>query len=176
MSRNWLFLGLGFLCGCQVMSEKECRTADWYQTGYQDGRGGEPRSRIEDIIEACSKANVAPDQARYFSGRERGLLEYCTPDHGYQLGKGGSSLHQVCPPESAARFEAAYREGRKIYDARHRVDDLESRRHRLEDELAKAKSDADRRHIRDELSETDSDLREARDALRSIESIPYYGN
>ncbi len=162
------------LSGCQVMSEKECRSADWSQVGYEDGRAGRTRDRIEDIAEACAKANVEPDRRHYFAGREKGLREYCTPENGFSLGKNGGSMGSVCPPETAREFEASYSKGRRIYDARQRVDRLESKRHELEEELSKATADAQRRHIRDELRETDQELRFARDELRTVESRSRY--
>lgn len=158
------------LSGCQVMSEKECRSADWHEVGYQDGRYGRERARIEDIAEACAKANVAPDRVRYFAGREIGLQEYCTPENGFLLGKNGGSMSQVCPPESVGGFEASYYKGRRIYDARQQIERLESKRHKYEEQLSKARTDDERKHARDELREIDQELNFARDALRFVES------
>lgn len=158
------------LSGCETMSKEECLSADWYQVGYQDGRDGKARSQIENIAKSCAKTNVIPDRERYFSGRNRGLHEYCTPEHGFYLGKDGASYNRVCPPESADSFEAAYNEGYRIYDARQRVRRLEEKRHALEDKLSKATSDEDKRHIRDDLDDLDRRLRFARDTLQFIEN------
>lgn len=175
MSHRLLYIlpSLLFLSGCQVMSEKECRTADWYQTGYNDGREGEPRSRIEDITEACAKTKVTPDQNRYFSGRTTGLREYCQASHGYDLGRNGSSFNSVCPPESAGQFESSWRAGRSIYDARQRVERLESKRDTLEGQLSREARDKEKHHIRETLEENDRQLRNARDDLRRIENSVY---
>lgn len=165
-----LVLVMMALAGCETMSREECLSADWYQVGYQAGREGKERSHVEDIAESCAKAKVTPDRQRYFSGRDRGLREYCTPEHGFYLGKNGTSISHVCPPESANLFEESYNQGYQIYDAREQVKRLENKRHRLEDQLEKANTDKGKKEIRDELEQLDKRLRSARDTLQSVES------
>lgn len=165
----WLVLISMAMAGCETMSKKECLSADWYQVGYQDGKEGQTRSHIEDITESCAKANVVPDRERYFLGRDTGLREYCTPAHGFYLGKNGTSYSRVCPPETAAGFEASYNKGHRIYDARQYVRYLEADSHKLEDRLSKAESDEEKKHIRNELEELDRRLHSARDTLKFIE-------
>lgn len=168
----WLALIAVALAGCETMSKEECRSADWFQVGYQDGRDGQARSHIEYIAESCAKTNVAPDRERYFHGHHQGLREYCTPEHGFDLGKNGTSYNRVCPPESANGFEASYNEGHRIYDARQQVSRLEANRHKLEGQLSKAETDAEKKRIRDELERLDKRLRSARDTLQFIENEP----
>lgn len=167
-------LGFAFiaiaLAGCETMSKEECLSADWFQVGYQDGRDGKERAQIEYIAESCAKANIAPDRERYFYGRDKGLLEYCTPEHGFYLGKNGTSYNRVCPPGTASIFEASYNEGRRVYDARQHLKRLEASRHKLEDQLSKAETDEEKKHTRDELEELDKRLRFARDTLQFIEN------
>lgn len=158
------------LAGCETMSKEECRSADWYQVGYQDGRDGQARSRIESIAESCAKTNIYPDRESYFDGRRKGIREFCTPEHGYYLGKNGTSYSRVCPPESASSFEEAYNEGHRIYDARQQVKQLEEKRHKLEDQLSKTESDKERKRIRNELEELDRRLRLSRDTLQFVEN------
>lgn len=158
------------LSGCETMSREECLSADWYQIGYQAGREGKERSHIEDIAASCARIHISPDRGSYFSGRERGLREYCSPSHGFNLGTNGNTIRQVCPPESANRFEAAYSQGRKVYDARQQVKRLNEKRHKLEKQLEKAESDENKKTIRNELEELDQRLRYARDTLQFIEN------
>lgn len=166
----WLALIAVTLAGCETMSKDECRSADWAQVGYQDGREGRARSRIESITESCTKTNVAPDRERYFIGRNKGLREYCTPAHGFELGKNGAIYSRVCPPESANGFEASYKNGHRIYDASQVVSKLEDKRHKLEDRLSKANTDKERKSLRDDLEVVDRGLRSARDMLETIEN------
>lgn len=158
------------LAGCETMSKEECRSADWFEVGYQDGRDGKARAQIEHIAESCAKANIAPDRERYFHGRDKGLFEYCTPEHGFYLGKNGTSYNRVCPPGTTNVFEAAYNDGRRVYEARQKLKKLEASRHELEDRLSKATADEEKKHIRDELEDMDKRLRFARDTLQFIEN------
>lgn len=164
----WVFTAL-LLTGCETMSKEECLSADWYQVGYDDGRDGKERKQIEYITESCAKAGVIPDRELYFSGRDDGIREYCSPRHAFSLGVNGSYYHGVCPPETAAVFESYYREGKRIYTARQHLKDLETERHKLEQELEAARTDRDRKNIRDGLEALDERLRNARDRLRFIE-------
>lgn len=166
----WLALIAVALIGCETMSKEECRSADWFQVGYQDGRDGQARSHIEYIAESCAKTNIIPDRGRYFYGRDEGLREYCTAEHGFYLGKNGTSYNHVCPPESVGGFEASYNEGHRIYDARQQVKRLGANRHKLEDQLSKVETDEKKKRIRDELEELDRRLRFARDTLQFIEN------
>lgn len=170
----WLALIAMTMAGCETMSKEECRSADWFQVGYQDGRDGKRRSHIEYIAESCAKANVTPDRESYFDGRNRGLREYCTPEHGFDLGKNGTSYSHVCPPETANRFEASYKDGHRIYDARQLVSELEEKRHKLEEHLSKANTDEEKKHLRDDLEVVDRELHSARDMLESIENESRY--
>lgn len=166
----WPALIAVVLAGCETMSKEECRSADWFQVGYQDGRDGRARSHIESIAESCAKTNVTPDRERYFHGHNEGLREYCTPEHGFYLGKNGTSYSHVCPPETANIFEVSYNEGHRIYEARQQLKRLEASRHKLEEHLSKETSDGEKKRIRDELEELDKRLRFARDTLQFIEN------
>lgn len=173
----WLALACtsGLLSGCESMNPQECRSADWYQVGYQAGRDGQPRAHIEDLSASCIKANVIPDREGYFAGRERGLREYCTAEHGFYLGRNGSGYRAVCPPESAHEFELAYDDGHRVYEAKQRIHHLENKRHELEERLAQTHSDQDKKQVRDELEELDRRLHFSRDTLQFIDHQSRHG-
>jgi len=170
----WLALIVLTMTGCETMSKEECLSADWYHVGFKDGRAGEQRSRIEAIAESCAKANVTPKRGQYFAGRERGLLEYCTPEHALELGINGTSYTHVCPPRFAADFEHAYSRGKRVYDARQKVKRLEGKLDKTEEKLSKEKDDKEKKHLRDELEELDGSLESARDRLRRVENNARY--
>jgi hypothetical protein len=153
------------LTGCATLSEEECKTANWPEIGYADGREGHPRSRLESHDEACAKVGVRPAREAYFAGRERGLEVYCTPENGFRVGRDGQSYSHVCPASSAKAFVERYEAGRRIYEAEQRVERAENERRTLEQRLDRAKDDAERRQIRDQLRDLDRRLRNERDAL-----------
>lgn len=108
-------VGMLVLSSCATMKKEECLTADWYQIGYEDGTRGYPVNRVGLHRKACSKYSVTPDFELYQRGREEGLVEYCTPHKGYQLGLSGRQYNDVCQGESKTQFMVAYNTGRDIY-------------------------------------------------------------
>ena len=105
------------LGSCATMSEDQCLAGDWGRQGYADGRSGQALSRLEAHTEACAKYGVVPDARSYYSAREDGLREYCTPARGFQVGREGSSYADVCPPQLEADFLPAYLDGQVVHAA-----------------------------------------------------------
>lgn len=104
-----------FLSSCATLKKEECLTANWYQIGFEDGTRGYDASRVGQHRKACSKYNVAPDFDLYQQGRDQGLINYCTPHKGYQLGLSGRHYNGVCSGPMEAEFQTAYNIGRDIY-------------------------------------------------------------
>lgn len=107
--------------GCASMSQQECAATDWQTVGYEDGVNGYSGGRIAHYRTACSKYGVAPDLARYQSGREQGLREFCRPANGYRLGVNGGSYGGVCPNDLEAPFVSAFNAGHELYTLQARV-------------------------------------------------------
>ncbi len=99
------------------MSEDQCLAGDWGGQGYRDGAQGLPMSRLSAHAEACAKHGVVPEEAPYRSGRQDGLLVYCTRERGFQEGREGDSYHQVCPADLERDFLPAYEDGRIVHAA-----------------------------------------------------------
>lgn len=177
---SWMVAGLssvflmGFLSGCASMSEKECLTANWLDQGYRDGRNGQPLSRLEDHREACAKVGVIPDRIRYFEGRDKGILEYCTPTNALYEGRQGRSYRQACPAHLERNFLIYYQDGRRIYDAEQKVEELNRRSSQLQTSLKKEKDETQRNHLRRELRDIDKELSRARNNVRYQERRARY--
>lgn len=107
--------------GCASMSRQECAVADWQTVGYEDGVNGYSGGRIAQYRTACSKYGVAPDLARYQTGREQGLREFCRPANGYRIGAAGGSYYGVCPSDIEAPFLAAFSAGHELHTLEARV-------------------------------------------------------
>jgi hypothetical protein len=129
-----------FISGCASMDEDECRVADWYAIGYEDGVRGAAASHIGERREACAEHGITPNFAAYRQGREEGLREYCTPASGYRLGRKGRRLSAVCPAELQGDFRDAYKTGREIYQAAAVVGATKSKLHRKKQELSEVRS------------------------------------
>lgn len=149
-----LLIAAGALGGCATLSEGQCRTADWYQIGRQDGSNGLDRARLYKHQEACAEYGIRPLPERYYAGREAGLQRYCTPRRGFEEGREGRSYRDVCPLKLEPAFLAAYRQGEAIHDVESDIDDIEHdidrHRHRLDqDDLERDQRRALRRSLRD---------------------------
>lgn len=103
------------LSSCASLSPEQCKNADWRQIGYTDGANGEPAGRLQEHASACAKADIKPDLEAYLSGRMEGLLSYCQPENGFEVGRRGRPDNVGdCPPHLRAPFLDQYRQGREI--------------------------------------------------------------
>ena len=115
------------LASCATLSPEQCKNADWRQIGYADGTGGLPASRIQDHASACAKAGAKPDMEAYLSGRMEGLVSYCQPENGFDVGRRGAADNAGdCPPHVRAAFLQNYRQGREINALESQINSLRS--------------------------------------------------
>jgi hypothetical protein len=179
------------LASCATMSADQCLAGDWVGQGYSDGASGLSMSRLEAHAEACAKHGVTPDAAAYRSGRDQGLVQFCTPANGFRAGRTGSGYAGVCPAWLEADFMPAYRDGqivhgfeRALTDARGRVDSLGRQLEDLDEKItgkqaelrATGLTEAQRDQIRSRIQEirreranTERDWRRAQEAVDEAE-------
>lgn len=149
-----LLIMSGALSGCATLSEGQCRTADWYQIGRQDGNNGLERARLHQHHKACAEYGIRPLADRYYAGRDAGLQRYCTPRRGFEHGLEGRPYRGVCPLKLEPAFLAAYREGKEIHDVESAIDDIEHdidryRRRLEQDDLGRDERRTLRRQLHD---------------------------
>jgi hypothetical protein len=115
------------LSACASLSPEQCKNADWRQIGYTDGANGEPAGRLQEHASACAKTDIKPDLDAYLSGRMDGLLSYCQPENGFEVGRRGRPDNVGdCPPHLRTPFLDRYREGREINGLESQVQRLRS--------------------------------------------------
>jgi hypothetical protein len=163
------FLTLALLQGCSTMSADECRTANWRDVGLRDGLAGEPLTLLDRRTKACAEAGVTVNAPLYLQGRNQGLTEYCRLDNAARLGLQGKTYHGVCAAGIDGEFRRRHAMGMEAYRARADLRTMDQRRRTLEDRLADAKTDEDRRRWREELRDLDYDQRRARNRVRDAE-------
>ena len=122
-----LFLVGVLLSGCAVMSEEECVYSDWAAVGYEDGADGRSSDRFGDYRRVCADYGITPDFQAWQAGREQGLVEYCQPIRGFQVGQSGGSYNGVCSSNLESDFLAAYRMGAELYGLRSNLNAIHSR-------------------------------------------------
>ena len=125
------------LAGCATMSSDECATSDWTAVGYEDGSRGYTSDRFSKHRKACAKHGITADFQAYQQGRSQGLVEFCQPGRGFNLGANGGQYKGVCSVELEADFLDAYRVGQQLYALRSNVSSANSqinyKKHELED-------------------------------------------
>ena len=117
----------GILSGCTVMNEQECAYSDWTAVGYEDGADGRSSDRFGDYRRACADFGITPDFAAWQEGRERGLVEYCQPLRGFQVGQSGGSYNGVCSGDMEPDFLEAYRLGSELFSLQTQLSAVVSR-------------------------------------------------
>lgn len=168
---------LSLLVSCNSMSKEECAAADWKVVGDSDGASGfNPQERFAQHVKSCARIKIVPDQTVWFAGYQEGVKRYCTPLSGAVHGEAGDGYHNVCSPETEPGFMRGYSLGKRVYDARSRLQSLqsdisykESEAERLYGEMRNAK-DEDRRRLRDQADDLD---REARRLRREADDAGY---
>lgn len=115
MGRIFLFtIIMGMLGACASISPEQCLAGNWQELGYQDGAKGASADKVNKYTQVCAEHGVSVQQELYSTGYDQGIQSYCTDDRGYRSGESGSSFNQACTGFSY--YEAAYVEGRVIYD------------------------------------------------------------
>ena len=117
------------------MSADECATSDWSAVGYEDGSRGYTSERFGNHREACAKHGVTPDFQAYQQGRTGGLVEFCQPSRGFNLGASGSSYNGVCAANLEPDFLDAYRVGQQLHTLRSNVSSANSQIYVKESEI-----------------------------------------
>lgn len=130
---NYRFAILGLLStvlalgACSSMSPEECAATDWSAIGYEDGARGLSSDYFANHRKACAKHGVTADFRAYQDGREEGLLEFCQPGRGYNLGLRGGAYGGVCDAGLEEEFLDAYKLGYQLYTLRSNVNQTNSR-------------------------------------------------
>lgn len=118
------------------MSADECLMSDWRAVGYEDGARGYTTDQFGGRRKACAKHGVTADFDAYQEGRREGLVEYCQPAKGFQVGANGGQYSGVCDVALEAGFVEAYRIGRELYKLRSAVNYAANAVNSREGELA----------------------------------------
>jgi len=151
-----VLLGLAsLLCGCAVMSESECLTADWYLVGERDGRDGRPLAHLSQYYDACSQYGIYPDEEAYRDGRDQGLTFYCTADGGYQEGRVGLGYRGVCPAALEPYFLQGYNVGIAVRETLERAQQLDYRIELAAEEMENLKEEVDELKSSEDSGEAD---------------------
>jgi hypothetical protein len=161
-----IVLAVAALSGCASMSSEECANSDWVAIGYEDGSRGYMTDKFGSRRVACAKHGVTADFKAYQEGREEGLVEFCQPSRGYNLGVSGGSYYGVCDVAMEEEFLDAYRVGSQLHSLRSNVNNANSRIYTKEAEIKRT-----REKIRDKQAQLISDDVTPQDRLLLLSDI-----
>ena len=161
-----IVLAIAMISGCASMSSEECANSDWVAIGYEDGSRGYTTDKFGSRRKACAKHGVTADFQAYQEGREEGLVEFCQPSRGYNLGVNGGTYYGVCDVAMEEEFLDAYRVGSQLHSLRSNVNNASSRIYSKEAELKRTKE-----KIRDKQAELISDDVTPQDRLLLLTDI-----
>lgn len=133
----------GLLGGCSAMNEQACQSADWRTVGFEDGSQGRPVGTIGAYRQSCGKHGITPDLDAYRAGHDAGVVEYCKPSRGFEVGHSGAAYQGVCPTAMEGEFVAGYNQGRHLFE-------LESAVRQIDSQIAG--SQREQQNIRGELT------------------------
>jgi hypothetical protein len=139
MNTNWKVIGVALAAlvvgGCASMSDEECLATDWSAVGFEDGARGYTTERFSKHRQACAKHGITADFGAYQTGRDQGLVEYCQPGRGYDVGVSGGRYYGVCSADLERDFLDAYNAGFHLYTLRANVNRANSGIYSKEREL-----------------------------------------
>ena len=138
----WALAAMLVMSGCATMSSEECLATDWTAVGYEDGARGYTTERFSRHRQACAKHGITADFSAYQSGRDQGLVEYCQPGRGFDVGVSGGRYYGVCNASLEQDFLDAYNAGYHLFTLRSNVNradaDISAKEReleRIEDEM-----------------------------------------
>lgn len=154
--------------GCATIPAEQCASMDWYRLGLEDGRAGFSAARIGRHREACAGVGVVPDTAAWEAGRALGLDDYCVLPNAIENGLARNAYEGVCRD---SQFERVYDAARRLGDARHEIERVDSELAWRERELANngKLSDKRRAELRAEIRNLERQRDRARDDRRDAE-------
>ncbi|MGE0527300.1 MAG: DUF2799 domain-containing protein [Bdellovibrionales bacterium] len=139
---------------CASQSENvACTQRDWYELGRRDGAQGASMDRMAALKQECGGSFSSDWETVYVNGRNAGLVDYCAPENGYELGRSGIAYLYVCPSTIEPTFLNSYRRGQEARQLELKQKELDARIDSLTDQLDKASTRFERTRLADELNQ-----------------------
>ena len=108
--------GLVLLTGCTPhLNKQQCESINWYQMGSSDGSLGKQQRDLTQDETDCAKFHIQIDRRQYVKGWKSGVVSFCQPQNGYNLGEQGKTFNAICPANLSRSFSSAYKRGLKKY-------------------------------------------------------------
>lgn len=109
-------LQIGCASSSSTITRTNCTSMDWFEYGRRDGSRGAPKEQVDSYRQLCGSEFNGTSETLYVNGRNSGLVEYCTPQNGFELGKMGATYLYVCPSLMEPAFISEMRRGQSYRD------------------------------------------------------------
>lgn len=110
-----LMMGLSACTTNPPLDRQGCENVDWYELGRRDGSQGLPVNVYESRRSECKLESDLALENLYLNGRNAGLVDFCTPANGFEMGRTGQIYYYVCPVDTESEFVGRFRVGRRIF-------------------------------------------------------------
>ncbi len=146
---------------CSSISKEDCKR-DMYQFGLDQGYKG-ASNLAEDIKRVCSSDSVTVDLLNYEKGFNIGWDVYCSPTHGLENGMKGELYKSFCPSTKEDHYHASFLIGKKIYEKKDQLQELEDKLREVE------KEDSTELPVKDELKQLKEEVVNLNREIQSLE-------
>ena len=109
-----LFLLL-LLFSCSTLQERKCESTDWSSYGRSLGLSGK-RSDTDELLNQCQKLGIPSRIDSFQTEYQKGLTEYCSPDHVLKAATEGDDQDLInCPAEEKTKLASLQTQGHKAH-------------------------------------------------------------
>ena len=110
---------------CSSISKDDCKK-DMRSLGIDHGKRG-MNNLSDDVRSTCNNSTFIADIEQYEKGFNIGWSLYCTPRNGFESGRKGDSYKSFCPTDKEDLFHEKFLIGKKVYEKKDQVSELETR-------------------------------------------------
>ncbi len=148
-----IFLTLAMaLSGCAGrQTVAGCDQRDWFELGRHDGAQGVTDDQLNKHSRDCRKQIRSDWETMYINGRNAGLVEYCTAENAFELGKMGLAYMFVCPSTVEPQFLSGYRKGQRARELEMENKKLEGKIDNISEKLNTSSNDFEKTRMTTEL-------------------------
>lgn len=111
---------------------QSCQEIDWYEIGRQNGTKGLELANLKPVRVICKDSDQSLAEALYYNGFDAGVVQYCTPENGFELGRNNREIKNVCPVMLNAAFQKRYYQGRRFAELTRQSQELNKKMQNLE--------------------------------------------
>lgn len=152
-----LILVAAGLSACASTSSQKvaCQERDWFELGRHDGAQGSSEENFDRYTKECRRQQQLTSEVEtmYTNGRNAGLVEYCTPENAFELGRMGLVYMYVCPSTVEPKFLSSYRKGQRARDLEIENKKLDGKIETVSEKLSQSANDFERLRLTSEIAQ-----------------------